>query len=104
MAPRRFRIVVLPRAHRDFLRIESIIARDSPSNAAAPGDRVLKRIGSLNTMPHRDPVYLPAGEFPLDVRCMFGRPCRVLSAVSGMRVIVLRIRQATQQDLGAQEF
>lgn len=104
MVPRRFRIVIMPCAHRDLLQIEKFIARESPRNAAALGDRLLERISRLRTMPHRYPVYLPAGEFPLDVRCMSVRPCRVLYAVDGLRVIILRIRHAKQQDLGPQEL
>ncbi|MBX3402156.1 MAG: type II toxin-antitoxin system RelE/ParE family toxin [Phycisphaeraceae bacterium] len=104
MVPRSFRIVVMPRAHRDLIDLEAFIARDSPRNAAALGDRVLARLRSLRTMPNRYPVYLPAGEFPFDVRCMSVRPCRVLYSVAGTRVVILRIRHAKQQDLGAQEF
>lgn len=104
MLPRRFRITILPSAHRDLVIIDDYISRDSPANAAALIDRILGQIDSLRAMPNRFPIYLESGEFPHDVRCMSVRPCRVLYSVVGNRVIVLRVRHAKQQDLTAQDL
>ncbi len=104
MRARRFQIVILPRAHLDLVEIEARIAIDSPRNAAALGDRILNRIWSLRVMPHRYPVYIPAGEYQHEVRKMSVYPCRVLYMVEGGRVVVLRVRHGKQQDLTAQDL
>lgn len=104
MLPRRYRITILPAAHRDLVILDEFISRDSPANAAALIDRLLDHIDSLRAMPNRFPIYLESGEFPHDVRCMSVQPCRVLYSVVGKRVIVLRVRHAKQQDLTAQDL
>lgn len=96
---KRYRVVISNHAERDLDAIYTFIADDSPQNALAVAARLREGTLGLDQFPERFPI---ARESPIDgleIRSLLVFPYRVLYAIEGRRVLVLRVRHGAMKTL-----
>jgi len=81
----------------DLAEIRNAIAVDSPLNAAAVVDRVLRMIASLAVMPQRFPAALERSRTGGDLRQALVRPFRIVYEVDGSAVWVHTVRHGARR-------
>lgn len=92
-----FRVDITETAADDMERAFDYIAGDAPRNASKWYRRLLKRIDSLKTFPHRCQIAHESSLLGFEVRQLMYGPYRILFIVEGSRVLILRVRHGAQR-------
>lgn len=98
MTPR-YRVIILPRAHRDLEAVYEWIALDAPETAVRWFNRAADAIEALHAYPRRCPQTPEADGFGREIRQLRIGAYRVLFEIDGETVRVLHVRHAAREPL-----
>jgi plasmid stabilization system protein ParE len=94
-----YRVLITTAAETDLDAAFEWIARSSPANAELVIDHLIASIRSLARLPRRFALAPENRSFPEEVRHVTIDSFRVIYAIEGRQVVVLRIRHAAQRAL-----
>lgn len=95
----RYSVLMTDEAEAEIDNIFRHIARDKPNAAGRFVERLRNQILALDQSPRRCPVAPEDGIEGLHIRHLIHRPYRVIFAIDGKTVVILRVRHGARRPI-----